>query len=208
MLSQIDHLVYAVPDLEASLDWFEHNTGIRPRIGGRHPDRGTRNALLNLGDRRYLEIIAVDEDNHDVPPPRWMGVDDLDRPRMTRWCIAVPDLDAAAASMNDYDPGLGQRSEGSRRTPEGDLLRWRMLLPRPRPRTEIVPFCIDWSASERHPTDGLPRELELLDIRLYHPAPETVRPLLEQLLPGTNVYLAAAPLISVAVDTPRGALML
>jgi hypothetical protein len=56
----IDHLVYGVPDLAEAIDVIAQQTGVRARFGGRYPGRGTHNALISLGHRQYLEIIALD----------------------------------------------------------------------------------------------------------------------------------------------------
>ena len=56
----IDHIVYCVQDLDAAMDWFEDQTGVRPEFGGYHTTQGTKNALVGLGEDRYLEFLAVD----------------------------------------------------------------------------------------------------------------------------------------------------
>src|SRR5210317_1322238 len=84
---QIDHLVYAVPDLEQAIIWFEEKSGVRPIAGGRHPTKGTKNALVNLGNQCYLELITADESNPSFTRSRWMGIDLLEEPKMTRWSL-------------------------------------------------------------------------------------------------------------------------
>ena len=46
LLAQVDHLVYATPDLKVGTDAIEKLLGIRATPGGQHPGMGTRNALV------------------------------------------------------------------------------------------------------------------------------------------------------------------
>src|SRR4051794_18179472 len=88
--SAVDHLLLGVSDLDGGIAWLEQRTGVRAAIGGTHPGAGTRNALLSLGARHYLEIIAPDPAQSaynfqiDARP--------LSEPRLITWAAAMNDI--------------------------------------------------------------------------------------------------------------------
>ena len=57
-LAQFDHLVVAARSLDEGVAEFERLTGVKAGVGGKHPGRGTENALVSFGGGKYLEIIG------------------------------------------------------------------------------------------------------------------------------------------------------
>src|SRR6516162_6083017 len=83
--SDIDHILLGVSDLDHGVSWVEQHMGVRAAIGGVHPGRGTRNALLSLGPRCYLEIIAPDPKQPLLPPAQPLAV--MREPRLFNWAV-------------------------------------------------------------------------------------------------------------------------
>ena len=185
----LDHLVFGVPDLVTGVAAFAERTGVQPVPGGRHVGRGTANYLVGLGDHRYLEIIGPDPDQPEPPGPRPFGVDELTEARLLTWCARPDDLDrcVAQARARGYDPG--EPAAMSRRTPDGTVLNWR-LTPDTVADGGIVPFLIDWGASE-HPTARALPQLQLASLTAEHPRPAAVIGALRAL--GSTLAVAAGP---------------
>ena len=202
-MRQIDHLVYCVPDLATAVELLSDHWGVEPVLGGRHLTKGTKNALLNLGDGAYLELLALDGENKEVAAPRWMGIDHIERPTLTRWAIKSEKLEEDRAIISSRRPDLGEVFSGSRERTDGQLLEWSMLLPAASPTVEIVPFAVDWLGSE-HPTKALPAECSLKELRLFHPDPETIQELFTALSIERSVHFAPEPAIQAYLETPNG----
>lgn len=191
----LDHLVYATPDLEESVRLVAKLTGVRPVEGGPHPDLGTRNYLLGLGELRYLEIIGPDPDQPEPEAPRPFGIDDLTEPRLAAWAVRAADIEArvARSRAQGYDPGPIEPL--SRRTPDGELLRWRLTFP----YEPVVPFLIDWGRTP-HPARRLP-VVPLTAFAGVHPDPAGVRTRLTALGVDLDVREGAPGLVAVLGGT-------
>jgi Glyoxalase-like domain len=201
-----DHLVVVAQELATGCDWVEERLGVRPQQGGKHVAMGTHNALLSLGPRIYLEVIAVDPDGVKPARPRWF---DLDEPRMRAALAEDPHLANWAARTNDIDgaaarvPDLGVPTVMSR----GDLT-WRITIPDDghRPGRGLVPTIIQWPGPQ-HPTDRMPDSgCRLVAIAGEHPEPAVVRAELAALgLSETmKVTYGKSPRIAAMIRTARG----
>ena len=174
-MSVIDHLVYAVPDLEGAAERLEHWTGVRPEYGGAHTGMGTHNALVSFGDR-YLELIAPDPDQPEPERPRPFGLDDLaGRSRLATFAIRPSpgeSIDALVARAREagFDPG--DPVSMSRLRPDGVELHWRLTFPSDE-GDGLIPFVIDWGDTE-NPSKTAPGGVDLVALRSAHPDPRPI----------------------------------
>lgn len=144
-MMQLDHIMYAVPNLDEGVADIAARTGVQPAYGGPHPGRGTHNALLSLGDSRYLEIIAADPAQADVVS----DLDGLDAPRIKTWAVAT-DAFGQVQRVCDARGLTCSRVAMSRNTPAGPTLNWELLFVSGHQFGELFPFFIDWLESP-HP---------------------------------------------------------
>ena len=204
-MPHLDHLVYAVPDLDAACAAVAKTSAVTPTVGGVHPGRGTHNALVGLAGGAYLELIAAHPTEPHGPNGRWMGVDLVTAPTLTRWAVRGVDVAAFAKTLHDAGyPQLAHLATGQRRTPGGQTLRWRMTEPQPAPVVELLPFALDWSESDVHPAEGLGAVLEVEGLRFAHPEAGRVGEVFERLGLGYEVVFGEVPKIGVTLRGPGG----
>jgi hypothetical protein len=200
--ARLDHLVFATPDLAATVADFTRRTGVAPAPGGVHIGLGTRNFLVSLGGSGYLEIIGPDPEQPEPQGPRPFDVDALTVPRTVTWAISPPDLDSAVATARTrgYDPGTVQPM--SRRRPDGTLLEWRLTDGDTQHPSGLVPFLIDWGTTVHPSASGLPIT-PLLALSATAPDPDEIRLLLAAL--DTELTVTQGPVgLSFTVDTALG----
>lgn len=174
-----DHLVLTARDLDSAAAWLEQRLGVTLSAGGRHGHMGTHNRLLRLGDKFYLELIAIDPEAPPVGRPRWFDLDRLQlpsgRPRLIHWVARCDDIERTAAACAEP---LGEVVPMER----GDY-RWRITVPADGhlPVSGLVPTLIQWDVPF-HPCSRLPQaDCNLMKLEGFHPEPNRVRNTLDVL---------------------------
>jgi len=149
--SMLDHILLGCSDLDEGVAFVEQHTGVRAGIGGVHPGRGTRNALLSLGPRRYLEIIAPDPAQKGISSSRLKVIEQLKTPRLIGWAAHVNDINAAVNKLRESGVKYEGPESGSRRRPNGRMLQWKSV-GLVDDRDGLLPFFIEWGAGTIHPS--------------------------------------------------------
>jgi len=199
----MDHLVFGVPDLARGIELLEHRTGVRARFGGQHPGRGTHNALMSLGGRQYLEIIAIDPMQVEASSLHFPELKHLSEPRLIAWAVAVEDLvetarRATAQNIDTIGPLAGSRAQA-----DGSLLSWQTLR-LSGPRTEGLPFFIEWQKGTAHPSQHSPSGCTLALFEVEHTDIEWMRHTLKGLGVDANVVPSATVRLKARLQTPKG----
>lgn len=209
--ARLDHLIVAAATLEQGEDHLESLLGARPRRGGKHEAMGTHNSVLRLGERVYLELIAIDPDGIKPDRPRWF---DLDRPAMRALLTQQPRLIHWVARSDDI--------ESTRRVSPADhglvypmkraQYSWRMTIPEDGhlPGGGLVPTLIQW-ADTNHPGHALPDDhFGVVALAGAHPEPATIRAALKDLglEDALKVTYAVTPRLAAMLRTPRGTVTL
>lgn len=199
----IDHLVYATSDVDATVVELSRRLGVEAAAGGRHLGFGTRNALLSLGPTSYLEIIGPDEGQHRPTKGYWYGVENIAIPRLVTWTVQVEHLERIAAHAHGAGYNPGDVHKVFRELPDGSKLSWRLTWPTGAGEG-LVPNLIEWDEGCPHPAATSPSGVELVQLRGYHPVPESVQPMLDALGAELEMRVADVPKLVAILDSPYG----
>lgn len=170
--AMLDHIILGCNDLDKGIEFVHEATGSLPAIGGVHPGRGTRNALLSLGERRYLEIIAPDPAQSEIA--HFPQIRSMASPRLIGWAVHPPDITAVATLLRENKIEFTGPSDGSRKRPDGLVLNWKTLNLAD-DRHGILPFFIEWSATTVHPSKDAPSKCTLDFFEVMSPDPDELR---------------------------------
>lgn len=181
---ELDHILLGVADLDRGIAWFEERSGVRAMPGGVHPGRGTRNALISFGARRYLEIIAPDPAQAAVRNPMVDGLRALQKPHLVGWAAHTDDLESVFEKANTAGVAAEQPRDGSRARPDGKMLHWKSFNLR-NDFGGVLPFFIQWSADSVHPSQDAPGGCRLQHFTIQSPAANDVTEIARKL--GLNV---------------------
>ncbi|MBD2759589.1 VOC family protein [Yimella sp. cx-573] len=147
---RVDHVVYAAgaEGLLPTAKRLGEALGVEPGDSGVHPRFGTRNVVIPLADRRFLEVVEVlDHPASDKAPfgqavrarseqgGGWLG-----------WVVEVDDMSVAEKMVGR------PAAPGNRHRPDGTEVTWRQLGVKGLMADAQVPFFIEWDDDQPHPS--------------------------------------------------------
>ncbi|HZS72501.1 MAG TPA: VOC family protein [Candidatus Acidoferrum sp.] len=201
----LDHILLGCADLQRGIDFVEEHTGVRAAFGGVHPGRGTQNALLSLGDRHYLEIIALDPKQSGAPD--LYGLRTLVQPKLVSWAAHPGRLTEFAGRLTQEGIAFEGPTPGTRKRPDGRLLEWSTLNLKD-DAGGLLPFFIEWKAGSTHPSADAPGGCQLLRFEIASPDPASLRKLTLQFGLHVRIRESRIPQLCATVAGPHGELPL
>lgn len=154
---ELDHVLIAVDDLSNGALAFEYEHGVVSYEGGNHPDWGTANRIVPLGDA-YVELVAAFDRKKAMNSPfgRWVLAADDAQP--LGWAVRG-DIDEISRRL-DLQVGAG-----SRKTVDGRILHWQYAGLEQAMTEPCLPFFIQWDPDTPFPGDGGTARLTRLELQ-------------------------------------------
>jgi hypothetical protein len=204
--TDLDHILLGINDLDRGIAKMEERSGVRAMFGGVHPGRGTRNALLSLGPRRYLEIIAPDPAQLSADHAENMGdfLKPFEQPRLIGWAVHSNNLTALAQKAAAAGIFIENPRDGSRARPDGKVLRWKSFSLK-EDFGGVLPFFIEWSAGSVHPSQDAPAGCTLQQFSIESPAVKDVRATAGKLGLDLDIKPGNKPLLRARIAGKNGA---
>jgi hypothetical protein len=170
----LDHILLGASELELGIEYVEKLSGVRAVVGGSHPGAGTQNALLGLGTGQYLEIIAPDPKQNFAPTSLAGVLTKLASPRLVGWAWRTENIAGLTEGIAKVGMAVDGLREGSRRRPDGEILRWKTLRLKD-DRDGIFPFFIEWGPGTKHPSADAPAGCRLTSFSMTTENPEELQ---------------------------------
>jgi catechol 2,3-dioxygenase-like lactoylglutathione lyase family enzyme len=133
MLTRIDHVMICVPNLAQGIDAYTR-LGFNIYPGGAHTGKGTHNAIAFHGED-YLELMSLSDRDEYLTARAAAGgtgpslVDFLSHGGGFRYAVVQSDdLAGDVAAMRQRGVDVHDPTDGARRTPAGQELRWRIAV--------------------------------------------------------------------------------
>jgi len=201
--TMLDHILLGCNDLERGIAFVEEQTGVKAAFGGVHPGRGTQNALLSLGERRYLEIIAPDPKQESKADLIAAYISKLAEPRLVTWAAHPANIAGLAQKLAKEKVAAAGPTPGSRERPDGKVLHWNTLNLQNN-LNGLLPFFIEWGADSVHPSVDAPKGCALVNFEAVSPKPEVLRTKFRAIEIEISVGQGEKEMLRVRISGPKG----
>jgi hypothetical protein len=198
--AQIDHVILGIDDLDRGVKAFEAVTGVKPVYGGKHPG-GTHNALVSLGDRIYLEILAVQQGV--TVPADYADLKKMKTLTPVGWAVSSKDTAELRNRLSAAGIAVSEPVGGSRTTPTGSTLSWQSFALNE--RSPELPFFIVWSEQTAHPSTTSPSGCKLQRWTIASPRVKEIEQLRQALDLSVDVVEAKPATMRLSLTCSKGA---
>lgn len=202
---ETDHIVLGIADLEAGMERLEALACVRPVRGGEHPELGTHNALISLGPRQYLEVLAPRPGAAVAEAFRFLG--SLTELTPVTWAVATDDASQTSKRLTTAGHLTSEIVPGSRVQTDGTRLEWRMFM-----LTDLgidgPPFFIEWGQHSPHPAATAPAGCRLEVLSLGHPESARLKEIFTLLGLSVVVFERPSPELRLQLRCPAGVVRL
>jgi hypothetical protein len=140
---RLDHVIYAVADLQGAVRRFAEEYALESVGGGEHLGFGTRNSIVPVGHGQFIELMAIAEEGSQHPLVRSLSAWLRDGDCLVAVCLRPDDLDEVAERLSI------PITPAERHDPGGEVLRWRLAGVQAALGPERLPFFIDWDGAEQ-----------------------------------------------------------
>lgn len=205
-MHNLDHLLWEELRLSEGERRFAELTGVTPAFGGKHPDKGTHNSLLSLGQKKYLEIVSLDPAHpmaaglpKETPPDF--------TPRLFAFGLRTYDSALVEGLIKAYGLEVARLDDISRQLPDGRLLTWKTVVVGNHDFGNFIPFftlCGDMI----YPSETAPKGCDLLEFSVGHPRHHELSRLYAELKINVPVFESERPQLLAILSTPKGKIAL
>lgn len=205
----LDHVVLGIDDLDKGIEALERITGVTAKFDGRDARLGTQSAVIGLGERAFLEIMAPDPkaDPARVDPQfKSMVLDRLEGFESLTpfsWAIGTSNFERskalarrAGSYVSDIEPGTRKRGWG-RRTD----WTWAHVT---RPHSNVMPIFVQWDQDTKPPQERAPEGCRLDQLRLHARVFKSVHTLLAAMQVDVEVEGTDQESIDLVLACPGG----
>ena len=194
---QVDHLVVCISNLDDGINQFYELSGIKPVFGGEHTGRGTQNALVSLGQRQYLEILAPTSDAN------FSFLNIFKKLTPMSWAVSTNNIEGLKEKLRAHNFETSVPSSGYRVLPDGSVLEWSTFTVT-KPMTTLAPFFIQWSIKSNHPSKTSPVGCRLNKLELFTPTSDELKDLLTVLDIDIKVNKSNKLKLKIELESPKG----
>jgi len=203
---QYDHFLLGCSSLETGIQFMKDKTGIEAVKGGKHPNIGTHNALLSLGEKVYLEIIAPDPEAKSLIEA-YSFLKEMTTPTLFMWAARTDKMDDLLKRVQ----GAGYKNSGiipgSRQRADASVLKWRSLLVET-DITSVVPFFIEWDINSKHPAIDSPKGCTIDSFEIEYPETEKLKTVFTQLQIDVPLKKGTKASLHLKINSPKGTVSL